>query len=147
MQKSKLKKSLSRFIKRHILCARSAFIEKNAMAALQDSFTDLSKSRTNVDTRGRARCHLFSETYRTRIFQTLARAQRQQQQQPRERRGGSTIADDHAKVVMSTERAANSRRQRAVGRRSAARLAQRTHFHSGIPQQTNAGRLQRIPLL
>jgi hypothetical protein len=43
MKKLKIKNSISRFIKCHILCARSAFIEKNAMAALQDSFTDLSK--------------------------------------------------------------------------------------------------------
>lgn len=43
MKKLKLRKSVSHFIKSHILCARSAFIEKNAMAALQDSFTDLSK--------------------------------------------------------------------------------------------------------
>ncbi|CAF1003561.1 unnamed protein product [Rotaria sordida] len=41
MKKLKIKSSISRFIKCHILCARSAFIEKNAMAALQDSFTDL----------------------------------------------------------------------------------------------------------
>ena len=43
MKKLKIRKTISRFIKCHILCARSAFIEKNAMAALQDSFTDLSK--------------------------------------------------------------------------------------------------------
>jgi hypothetical protein len=43
MTKLKIKKTISHFIKSHILCARSAFIEKNAMAALQDSFTDLSK--------------------------------------------------------------------------------------------------------
>jgi hypothetical protein len=43
MKKLKIKKSISRFIKCHILCARSAFIEKNAMAALQDSYSDLSK--------------------------------------------------------------------------------------------------------
>lgn len=43
MKKLKIKTSFSRFIKCHILCARSAFIEKNAMAALQDSFNDLSK--------------------------------------------------------------------------------------------------------
>ncbi len=40
----KIKKMFSRFIKHHILSTRSAFIEKNAMAALQDSYTDLSKS-------------------------------------------------------------------------------------------------------
>ncbi|CAF1688882.1 unnamed protein product, partial [Adineta ricciae] len=43
MKKLKIKKKISRFIKCHILCARSAFIEKNALAALQDSFTDLMK--------------------------------------------------------------------------------------------------------
>jgi hypothetical protein len=43
MKKMHIKKSITHFIKYHILCARSAFIEKNAMAALQDSFTDLSK--------------------------------------------------------------------------------------------------------
>lgn len=43
MKKLKIKSTVSRFIKCHILCARSAFIEKNAMAALQDSFNDLSK--------------------------------------------------------------------------------------------------------
>jgi hypothetical protein len=43
MKELKIKKRISRFIKCHIFCARSAFIEKNAMAALQDSFTDLSK--------------------------------------------------------------------------------------------------------
>ena len=43
MKKIKLKRSISRFIKIHILCARSAFIEKHAMQALNDSFTDLSK--------------------------------------------------------------------------------------------------------
>jgi len=43
MKKLNIKKSITHFIKCHILCARSAFIEKNAMAALQDSFTDLSK--------------------------------------------------------------------------------------------------------
>jgi hypothetical protein len=43
MKKLQIKKSISRFIKCHILCAHSAFIDKNAMAALQDSFSDLSK--------------------------------------------------------------------------------------------------------
>lgn len=43
MKKIKLKRSISRFIKIHILCARSAFIEKHAMQALNDSFTDLTK--------------------------------------------------------------------------------------------------------
>lgn len=44
MNKWKFRKSLSRFIKCHILCARSAFIEKNTNTALQESFNDLSKS-------------------------------------------------------------------------------------------------------
>ena len=44
MNKWKFRKSLSRFIKCHILCARSAFIEKSTNAALQESFNDLSES-------------------------------------------------------------------------------------------------------
>ena len=43
MKKIKFEKSMSYFVKCHILCARSAFIEKNTMAALQESFNDLSK--------------------------------------------------------------------------------------------------------
>lgn len=43
MKKRTLRKSISRFIKIHVLCARSAFIEKHAMSAMKDSFGDLSE--------------------------------------------------------------------------------------------------------
>lgn len=43
MKKFKIKKTISHFVKSYILCARSAFIEKNALTALQDSYTDLMK--------------------------------------------------------------------------------------------------------
>ncbi len=43
MKTWKIFKSYSRDIKPHSFCTYSAFIEKNAMAALQDSYTDLSK--------------------------------------------------------------------------------------------------------
>jgi hypothetical protein len=43
MKTGRIFKAFFRHVKSHILCTHSAFIEKNAMAALQDSFTDLSK--------------------------------------------------------------------------------------------------------
>lgn len=43
MKKLRIKKTISHFIKSYIFCARSAFIEKNALTALQDSYTDLMK--------------------------------------------------------------------------------------------------------
>jgi hypothetical protein len=43
MKTWRIVKSFSRHVKYSIFCAHSAFVEKNAMAALQDSYTDLSK--------------------------------------------------------------------------------------------------------
>lgn len=47
MNKWKFRKSLSRFIKCHILCARSAFIENSTDTALKESFNDLVKRITD----------------------------------------------------------------------------------------------------
>ena len=43
MKKLKFSKSLTRFIKCHLLCARSAMIEKNTISSLQESLNDLGK--------------------------------------------------------------------------------------------------------
>ena len=72
MKKLKIKKSISHFIKSYIFCARSAFIEKNALTALQDSYTDLMKridqeSSKQIRMSNKQQIHLTDPTDNHRI--------------------------------------------------------------------------------